>query len=154
MDNPWFMDIPIQSTPHYISAGRCHRLIYLMRRLLTRNNSCSKNDNEQGFYSHLIMINLILCITVHISLIGCATTPSQSGAKILDADANTAPNCLFLGDVDGSSGWGNRAASIGIENAKNEAREKAAAMGATHIFWNSMVRGFKSYVSGNAYKCK
>jgi hypothetical protein len=62
-------------------------------------------------------------------------------------------SCKYVGEVQGSSGWGNLAASAGMENAKNEARENAAKLGATHIVWGNIAGGYSPYVSGKAYKC-
>jgi len=62
-------------------------------------------------------------------------------------------SCKYIGEVQGSSGWGNLAASAGMENAKNEARESASKLGATHLLWNNITGGFGPYVSGKAYKC-
>jgi hypothetical protein len=78
---------------------------------------------------------------------GCATTPSASAAKVADADEN------MVGQVQGSSGWGGLAASTGMENAKNEAREKAAQLGATHIVWQAISGNYTPYVTGHAYSC-
>ncbi len=62
-------------------------------------------------------------------------------------------SCKYVGEVQGSSGWGNLAASAGMENAKNEARENAAKLGATHVVWNNIAGGYSPYVSAKAYKC-
>lgn len=85
---------------------------------------------------------------------GCATTLSPSATRIIEADAKMVEGCTYVGDVHGSSGWGNIAASTGIQNAKNEAVEKAAALGTTHILWNNISGGYSPYVSGRAYICK
>lgn len=97
---------------------------------------------------------LFYSVVAILMLTGCATTLSQSAARLIDADMKMTENCKFIGDVHGSSGWGNLAASTGIENAKNEAREKAATMGATYIVWTGMAGGYSPYVSGKAYLCK
>jgi len=86
-------------------------------------------------------------------LTGC-TTLSQPAAMIKDADMKMIENCQFLGDFDGSSGWGGVATSVGISNAKNSVREQAAKMGATHIVWYGSVGGMIPSVSGKAYLCK
>ena len=104
--------------------------------------------------SHHFLLSLFLLIILLLLLNSCATTPSQSAAKIRDADMNMVENCQFLGDVNGVSGWGNLAASVGVENAKNEAREKAASMGATHIVWSNVSGGYCSFVNGKAYRCE
>jgi hypothetical protein len=85
---------------------------------------------------------------------GCATTPSSRAGIVKDADERFVANCQFVGNVTGTSGWGNLAASTGINNAKNEAREQAAQLNATHIWWQSIEGGYSPKVSGNAYICK
>jgi len=84
---------------------------------------------------------------------GCATTPSVEAAKVADADERSVGDCRFVGEVQGSSGWGNVAASTGMENAKNEARAKAAKLGATNIVWHSVSGGYSPYATGRAYAC-
>jgi hypothetical protein len=42
-------------------------------------------------------------------------------------------DCQFLGAVKGTSGWGGMAASLGIEQSKEEALRAAEKLGATHI---------------------
>jgi LDH2 family malate/lactate/ureidoglycolate dehydrogenase len=102
----------------------------------------------------------ITCLAVLIAggvcllLSGCATGLSAAGAKIQEADPKTVEGCTYLADVHGSSGWGNLAASTGMQNAKNEAIERAAALGATHVVWTNIAGGFSPYVSGRAYLCK
>jgi hypothetical protein len=86
-------------------------------------------------------------------LAGCAATLSARAAKIADADEASVAGCEFVGQVKGSSGWGNLAASAGMENARNESREKAAKLGATDIVWRPVSVGYSRYVSGTAYVC-
>jgi hypothetical protein len=88
-----------------------------------------------------------------ILLASCAVTPSKGAAQVRDADEKIIENCHFVADVEGTSGWGNLAASAGIANARNEAREKAAAAGATHIVWRSVTGAYSPTVSGRAYQC-
>lgn len=84
---------------------------------------------------------------------GCATTSSISAQRVKVADAPEVSGCKFLKDVHGSSGWGNLAASTGMENAKNEALEQAASAGATHIVWTNIVGGYSPFATGKAYRC-
>ena len=98
------------------------------------------NNMKQGVKMFNLLLRIsgfefLYCSVVVIFMFTGCTTLSQSAARVMDADMKMTDNCQFLGDVYGSSGWGNIAASVGIENAKNEAREKAASMGATHIIW-------------------
>ena len=96
----------------------------------------------------------IIMVSSLLFIIGCATTQSGSAARVRDADMKTVQNCQFVGDVHGTSGWGNLAASAGIQNAKNEAREQAATMGASHIIWTGTAGGYSPYVTGKAYNCR
>lgn len=84
---------------------------------------------------------------------GCAVAPSAAAVRVQEADAQMVASCKYVGEVQGSSGWGNLAASTGMENAKYEARENAAKLGATHIVWNNITGGNSPYVSAKAYKC-
>lgn len=92
-------------------------------------------------------------ILINIGLFGCATKLSPEGMVIKDADLNLVSNCEFVGSVSGTSGWGNLASSTGIYNAKNEAREQAAKLHASHIVWQNIAGGYSPNVSGNAYAC-
>lgn len=85
---------------------------------------------------------------------GCATTLSPSASRILSADDKMLVGCTYVGDVHGFSGWGGLATPTGIQNAKNEATEKAAALGATHIVWTNISGGMGPTVNGRAYICK
>ena len=88
-----------------------------------------------------------------IALAGCATMLSVRAAKIADADEASVAGCEFVGQVKGTSGWGNLAASTGMEKARNEARVNAAKLGATDIVWRSASVDYSPYVSGTAYVC-
>ncbi|MEP6484215.1 MAG: hypothetical protein ABJB01_07180 [Rudaea sp.] len=89
-----------------------------------------------------------------IFLTSCAVAPSTAASSVHDADAKMVESCKYVGEVDGSSGWGGLAASAGTENAKNAARDQGSKkLGATHIVWNNLNGGMAPSVSGKAYKC-
>ena len=94
-----------------------------------------------------------LCLAGFALIGGCATTPSSLGSQVRDADERLVEQCQFVAQVHGSSGWGGLAASTGVENAKNEARDKAGKMGATHIVWDPVKGSYTPNVSGRAYRC-
>jgi hypothetical protein len=95
----------------------------------------------------------IATVVAAFTLAACATTLSTDARRIIPADEKMVAGCTFVGDVQGSSGWGNAVATTGMENAKNEALEKAAAFGATHILWTNVTGGYSPYAHGRAYKC-
>jgi hypothetical protein len=82
--------------------------------------------------------------------LGCATTLSTRARQVRDADPAMVQQCTFLGDLTGSSNWGGFAKGTGMENAKNEVREKAADLGATHVVFTHTQEGS---TSGRAYRC-
>lgn len=98
----------------------------------------------------IVFVAMVLALRL---LSGCAVAPSAAAAGVHEADASMVASCQYVGEVQGSSGWGNLAASAGMENAKNEARERASKLGATHVVWNNIAGGYSPYVSGKAYKC-
>lgn len=100
----------------------------------------------------IVMCMTALSCTFFVS--SCATTLSSAASRIQPADQSTIAGCTFVGDVSGSSGWGNLAASQGMQNAKNEGLERAANMGATHVIWANIAGGYSPYATGKAYKCK
>jgi hypothetical protein len=101
-----------------------------------------------------LKFKLPLILIVSISFIGgCSSTASLSAMKIKPAEQKAVEHCVYLGDVQGSSGFGGVAASQGMENSKVEAREGAAKLGATHIVWSNIVGGYAPSAFGKAYKC-
>ena len=101
-----------------------------------------------------IILGIMMLFLMFITGCGGAPTLSQSAARIINADSKMTDGCQFLGDVHGVSGWGSLTASVGIENAKNVAREEAVSMGATHIVWTDMAGGPWPHANGKAYRCK
>jgi hypothetical protein len=106
----------------------------------------SKHLIFMGSWQYLILLPACL-------LAGCSTTPSASALRVKIADDREVSNCKFITNVQGSSGLGNLAASTGIQNAKNEALEQAAADGATHVVWTSTEGFMGSSATGEAYRC-
>ena len=94
-----------------------------------------------------------VALTATCMLAGCASTPSPAAMHVRDADEAMVTACRYLGEVQGSSGWGNLAASTGMENSKLHARERAASLGASHIVWTSVTGGYSPYATGRAYVC-
>jgi hypothetical protein len=43
---------------------------------------------------------------------------------------------------------------VAFQPVYHEAREQAAAMGATHVIWTSVAGGYSPYATGKAYICK
>lgn len=84
---------------------------------------------------------------------GCATTLSTAAENVRVSDQSDVSGCTFLGTVQGSSGFGNLAASTGMHNARVEAQDKAAEMGATNIVWKNIHGGYSPYAVANAYRC-
>ncbi len=114
------------------------------------NFSCA----PQELHLKIINIWMFICVLNVVSFIGCATVLSSKAAAVLDADQKIVESCKFVGSVTGTSGWGDLVEAVGIRNAKNEAREKATRLNATHIVWTNVEGGHNPQVTANAYRCK
>ena len=106
----------------------------------------NKSSNWANTCNYFILLTSCL-------VVGCASTPSKYALRVKIADVQEVSKCKFVTNVQGSSSFGNLAASTGIENAKNEALEKAAAAGATHVVWKDTSWLMGSSATGEAYKC-
>ena len=95
----------------------------------------------------------IILVGLCILISSCATTLTKSAQQIAPADEKSVASCKIVGDVQGSSGWGNAAASVGMQNATNETLERAAELGATHIVWVNVTGAYVSTAHGRAYRC-
>jgi len=75
----------------------------------------------------------IASIVAMALLAGCASTSSTSTVKVQDGDpAVVNRDCKLLGTVSGRSIFGG-SDTARMEGAMQDARNKAAAMGATHV---------------------
>ncbi len=86
---------------------------------------------------------------------GCATTLSQRASELRwVSHPQEVAGCGYLGIVDGSSTQTGAAASTGRNNARNEALEKAAHKGATHVRWLTNDDGFGSVrITAEVFDC-
>lgn len=100
-----------------------------------------------SIYAKVVVLGCML------ALAACAVTPTREALSVQDADVGMVSACRFVGNVTGMSGWGGLASDAGIANAKNEARVKAARLGANAIVWASVQNSYLPTVSGNAYRC-
>jgi hypothetical protein len=100
--------------------------------------------------------NAIEVAALLLALSGCSMAPTERAAAVRDADDRMVASCQYVGDVEGSSGWGGPlTGKQGMNNSHNEARDKAAALGATHVVWTSVSGNMHdgSMVSAKAYRC-
>lgn len=100
---------------------------------------------------------LTASLVAALILPGCASAPGKDPQKLLEADAQYLNRqCKLLGTVNGRSIFGGLSEDAKIQGAVKDAREKAAAMGATHIL---MLKAGISGVAGlgeasaRAYRC-
>ncbi|AYO17042.1 DUF4156 domain-containing protein [Vibrio owensii] len=100
------------------------------------------------------MRRLIVMAVASGLLFGCATSPSPEASKIAFSNEKGVENCAYLGPVDGSSGVGGMMSSVGVNNARNDALEVAASLGATHLVNKSASGGWGSTFLADAYRCE
>ena len=94
-----------------------------------------------------------LVVTVAVAVFGYVGSASSHGPKIVDADDAAVASCTFLQVVDGRSVFGERLKTQGIAKAKEDARNEAAKLGATHIVWDKAMSTDVTTISGKAYHC-
>jgi len=110
------------------------------------------------------MRKISMCICL-VSLAGCAAKSIAPGARAVQLVNQVPSNCQFLGEVVGSQGnwWTDDVTSTKnkMVGARNELRNQAFAMGATHVQVMES-RNTQSDVSfdvtnttvvGNAFRC-
>jgi hypothetical protein len=96
-------------------------------------------------------------LLILVILAACASpAPSATARSVRDGDpAVVNRDCKLLGTVSGRSMWGG-SDETRREIAINDAREKAAAMGATHVVFiasdNSAMLGV-GHATARAYRC-
>jgi hypothetical protein len=91
-------------------------------------------------------------------LASCATTLSSSAAKVETlSQAEIDERCHLLGPTEGSSGLTGASSHTGFQNARNEALEAAAALGANYVVFDSnddsYYWAFSETAHAKAYRC-
>ena len=98
----------------------------------------------------------IALFAIGLFVAGCATALTQQGSMIKLASAEEVKGFKYLGVVEGTSSQTGIAKESGYRNALNEAMNKAAALGATHLVLdqNSQSRYWtmSEIVRGEAYR--
>ncbi len=84
-------------------------------------------------------------------LSACALEPSYRAQAIKPAYPPMVVDCQFLGVVDGQSNIS--FIDYGEQEARYQALDKAARVGATHVVWTEMQKGAKPHVQGKIYRC-
>ena len=96
------------------------------------------------------------CLALGLFSLACTTSVSQRGATVraFSNDSWRGRGCAYLGQVEGRSLLGGPAlAGQGAVNARNEMREKAAAMGGTDLNILSEDQSGGTHSIGEVYLC-
>jgi hypothetical protein len=99
---------------------------------------------------------LVLAFLV-AGLPGCASVATNAAVSIVEADEAMVSGCEFLGAVYGRTVYGGFANNLAVNNAKIDAREKAAKLGATHLVFLVVDGGGwerQGHTQARAYRCK
>lgn len=88
-----------------------------------------------------------------VVLQGCAyrTAPHISTIKEVPRECLDC-SCKFLGQVVGDSVYS--FLDIGMQIAKDKAKNQAYKLGATHVVWEDLRSGGKPVATARAYRCK
>jgi Zn-dependent alcohol dehydrogenase len=89
-------------------------------------------------------------VLVCASAMGCSTGLTAAGERVATADEQMVKGCKYLGDVHAVARLSN--VSDRMEDARRDARNQAAQLGATHILFASEdARAAETL--GRAYQC-
>lgn len=103
-------------------------------------------------------MNRALIVFVLIGCVGCAARPLKPGAeRVLLSNDRPTGDCQLLGEVIGGQGnpWTAELTSTRnlLEGSRNDLRNRAHAMGATHVHTQQTLKEDSYAIAGNAYKC-
>jgi|GEM_PF-5563196 len=101
-------------------------------------------------YLNILKFTLLGGLNLFIN--GCVYYPSDAATKIIETSEREVANCKLLGQVYGDSAY-LLFTSVGVQVAKDQAKEKAASLGATHVYWLEQNLRVKPYVVARAYRC-
>ena len=88
-------------------------------------------------------LDLVLRLAIVVLCVSCGSKSlSPAAARLVDGDDINLADCQIVQRVKGTGG--------DETHAKNAAREKAAALGATHVRW---IVPCCTAVEGDAYRC-
>lgn len=98
-------------------------------------------------YLGKVVVAGMLCL-----VLGCASHISDRGRRVTIAHPIEVKSCVLMGRVVAKS----RIPYLqsGVYSATNQALDKAAAAGATHVVWEKEESGFFSQVEGLMYQCR
>ena len=99
----------------------------------------------------MAIIRVFFLSILSLLLLSCVHYPSPKAVEVLEANEARVSRCRFLGQVYGEGYYPFLA--ISLEVAKDNAKKKAAEIGATHVFWTQIGPGIKPFVVGRAYDC-
>lgn len=83
---------------------------------------------------HVVLPSTLLMAGAVVALAGCATS-YVAPSSVRPATAEQVASCRYIDDFVGTSGWYGVFATKGIDAARQDVLDKAAAAGATHIVW-------------------
>ena len=115
------------------------------------------------------MYKLIVSGLIIVFLAACAAKPTNPGAeRIFVSNEEPPPDCIFMGEVQGSQGnfWTAEFTSDRniLSGARNEMRNQAFSLGANYVMVETQSHShntagyslggtFASVIIGNAYRC-
>lgn len=84
-------------------------------------------------------------------LSSCVYIPSKKVREVREVESHQIANCELIGQIHGESEMSYLV--VGVEMAKDRAKQRAANIGATHVVWTDIDSGIRPFVTGRAYRC-
>lgn len=99
------------------------------------------------------MDSRILIIFISLILSACVYYPSKQAQSILEVDTVNHKKCTLVGQVYGDAPTMPYLA-MGLDIAKDKAKEQASSIGANKIVWTEVNSRGAPIAKGKAYYCK
>lgn len=84
-------------------------------------------------------------------LSGCVYWPNERSMKVIEATNDMVDDCRLLGEVYGASKV--PFLTVGHAIAKDKAKNEAAKIGGTHVYWHALNTTVPQQALGRVYRC-
>lgn len=89
--------------------------------------------------------------SILLLLSGCVYWPNERSMKVVEATSDMVDDCRLLGEVYGVSPV--PFLTVGHAMAKDKAKDEAAKIGGTHVYWHSLTTAIPQEALGRVYRC-
>jgi len=103
-----------------------------------------------GKVRNMVNGRLVMCVAASIAMGACSEAPRPLPVVV---DAKAVEHCAFIGRTIGDPVAGKDRAPVERSAREEQARTRAAALGATHIVWDTSGNFHADTVAAKVYRC-